>query len=120
LSQERVDKTIIQNIIDKAKQEFDLEYGGIKGAPKFPMESTLDLLIDIRYCRLRWWKSKPPLNNYNDSFLFYILVNIIIFITFLYIFSNKVYFKLKYDWTMKFLLKKLDNGGVNDILLLKI
>ncbi|WP_051428169.1 MULTISPECIES: thioredoxin domain-containing protein [unclassified Lebetimonas] len=47
LPKENVDKSIIENIIKKAKNEFDLEYGGVKGAPKFPMESSLDLLIDV-------------------------------------------------------------------------
>jgi len=44
---EKIDDNIADKIIQKANEEFDMEYGGFKGAPKFPMESTLDLLFDI-------------------------------------------------------------------------
>ena len=44
---EKIDKSVIKNIIKEVKDEFDFKYGGIKGAPKFPLESTLDLLIDV-------------------------------------------------------------------------
>ena len=44
---EKIDDNITDKIIQKANEEFDMEYGGFKGAPKFPMESTLDLLFDI-------------------------------------------------------------------------
>jgi uncharacterized protein YyaL (SSP411 family) len=43
---EKIDNNILDTVIEKAKSEFDSKYGGFKGAPKFPMESTLDLLID--------------------------------------------------------------------------
>ncbi|WP_457564944.1 thioredoxin domain-containing protein [Caminibacter sp.] len=44
---EKVNENIIQETINEAKEVFDLSKGGTKGAPKFPMEYTLDLLIDI-------------------------------------------------------------------------
>ena len=44
---EKLDKSIIENIIKQIAKEFDFQYGGIKGAPKFPLESTLDLMIDV-------------------------------------------------------------------------
>ena len=44
---EKIDKSVIENIIKQVKEEFDFKYGGTKGAPKFPLESTLDLLIDV-------------------------------------------------------------------------
>jgi len=44
---EKIDKSVIENIIKQVKEEFDFKYGGVKGAPKFPLESTLDLLIDV-------------------------------------------------------------------------
>jgi len=44
---EKIDDNIIDKIIQKANEEFDMIYGGFKGAPKFPMESTLDLLFDV-------------------------------------------------------------------------
>jgi uncharacterized protein YyaL (SSP411 family) len=47
LPAEKIDKSLIEKIINEAKNEFDFKNGGIKGAPKFPMESTLDLLIDV-------------------------------------------------------------------------
>ena len=47
LPQEKIDKRIVENIIKEVKEEFDFEYGGTKGAPKFPLESTLDLMIDV-------------------------------------------------------------------------
>ncbi|WP_051440277.1 thioredoxin domain-containing protein [Lebetimonas sp. JS138] len=47
MPKENADKSLIEKIIKQVKNEFDLEYGGIKGAPKFPMESTLDLLVDV-------------------------------------------------------------------------
>ena len=46
LPKEKVDKSIITQIIKQVESEFDFEYGGTKGAPKFPLESTLDLMID--------------------------------------------------------------------------
>ena len=44
---EKIDKRVIKNIIKQVKEEFDFKYGGSRGAPKFPLESTLDLLIDV-------------------------------------------------------------------------
>ncbi len=44
---EKIDENIIQKIIKEAKENYDMEFGGMKGAPKFPMEYSLDLLIDI-------------------------------------------------------------------------
>ncbi len=44
---EKIDKSVIKNIIKQVNEEFDFINGGVKGAPKFPMESTLDLLIDV-------------------------------------------------------------------------
>ena len=44
---ERIDSDLIDKIVTQAKEMYDLQYGGTKGAPKFPMEYTLDLLIDI-------------------------------------------------------------------------
>jgi len=43
---EKIDNNILNKIIEKVKSEFDKKYGGFKGAPKFPMESSLDLLIN--------------------------------------------------------------------------
>jgi uncharacterized protein YyaL (SSP411 family) len=43
---EKIDDDILKKVIEKALNEFDTKFGGFKGAPKFPMESTLDLLID--------------------------------------------------------------------------
>ena len=47
LPKEKVDKSILEKIINQVKEDFDFEYGGTKGAPKFPLESTLDLMIDV-------------------------------------------------------------------------
>jgi len=47
LPKEKIDKSVLNRVIELVAQEFDFEYGGMKGAPKFPMESTLDLLIDV-------------------------------------------------------------------------
>ena len=44
---EKIDKNILKNIIKQVNEEFDFINGGIKGAPKFPMEATLNLLIDV-------------------------------------------------------------------------
>ena len=44
---EKIDKSILKNIIKQVNEEFDFINGGIKGAPKFPMEATFDLLIDV-------------------------------------------------------------------------
>jgi len=46
LPKEKIDKSVLENVINEAVNDFDFEYGGTKGAPKFPLESTLDLLID--------------------------------------------------------------------------
>ena len=43
---EKISNDILDKVLNKAKNEFDNKFGGFKGAPKFPMESTLDLLID--------------------------------------------------------------------------
>jgi len=42
-----ISDNITEKIQTEALNAFDFKYGGMKGAPKFPMESTLDLLIDI-------------------------------------------------------------------------
>ncbi len=47
LPKEKIDKSVLEKIINQVKEEFDFTYGGTKGAPKFPLESTLDLLIDV-------------------------------------------------------------------------
>jgi len=44
---EKIDDNIVDKIIEMANKEFDNQYGGFKGSPKFPMESTLDLLFDV-------------------------------------------------------------------------
>jgi len=44
---EKIDDDIVDKIIEMANKEFDNQYGGFKGSPKFPMESTLDLLFDV-------------------------------------------------------------------------
>ena len=43
----KISDDILDKLISEALKSFDMKYGGFKGAPKFPMESTLDLLIDI-------------------------------------------------------------------------
>jgi len=47
LPKEKIDKNIIEKIKKEAIAEIDSINGGFKGAPKFPMESSLDLLIDV-------------------------------------------------------------------------
>ncbi|QCI27690.1 thioredoxin domain-containing protein [Caminibacter pacificus] len=47
VKKEDINKLIIAKILKQIDEEFDFTYGGIKGAPKFPMESTLDLMIDV-------------------------------------------------------------------------
>jgi len=43
----RLDESIIDRVIDQAKQLFDTEHGGFNKAPKFPQVSTLSLLLDL-------------------------------------------------------------------------
>ncbi|GAB6074504.1 thioredoxin domain-containing protein [Nautilia lithotrophica] len=38
---------ILEKVISETLKSFDMKYGGMKGSPKFPMESALDLLIDV-------------------------------------------------------------------------
>jgi len=47
LPKEKIDENIIEKIKTAAINDIDMVNGGFKGAPKFPMESSLDLLIDI-------------------------------------------------------------------------
>ncbi|WP_456488485.1 thioredoxin domain-containing protein [Caminibacter pacificus] len=47
VKKEDINKLIIAKILKQIDEEFDFTYGGTKGAPKFPMESTLDLMIDV-------------------------------------------------------------------------
>ena len=47
LPKEKISGDILEKIINQAKENFDLKYGGFSGAPKFPQESSLDLLIDV-------------------------------------------------------------------------
>ncbi len=47
VKKEEITQDVVDRVINDALNDFDLKYGGIKGAPKFPMESMLDLLIDI-------------------------------------------------------------------------
>ena len=43
----KLDTSIINRVLDQAKQLFDSEHGGFNKAPKFPQASTLDLLLDL-------------------------------------------------------------------------
>jgi uncharacterized protein YyaL (SSP411 family) len=43
----KLDESIIERVIDQAKQLFDTQEGGFNKAPKFPQSSTLNLLLDI-------------------------------------------------------------------------
>ncbi|ACM92867.1 thymidylate kinase [Nautilia profundicola AmH] len=43
----KISDDILEKVISEALKSFDMKYGGMKGAPKFPMESSLDLLIDV-------------------------------------------------------------------------
>ena len=58
-----IDDKIIDKIINEAINSFDMKYGGMKGAPKFPMESSLNLLIDIYY----FTKNEEILNILNTT-----------------------------------------------------
>jgi len=54
----RLDETIINRVIEQAKQLFDNQDGGFNKAPKFPQASTLSLLIDLYALT----DNKEPLN----------------------------------------------------------
>jgi len=54
----RLDESIINRVIEQAKQLFDNQDGGFNKAPKFPQVSTLSLLIDL----YRLTDNKEPLN----------------------------------------------------------
>ena len=43
---EKIDKSILKTIISELQENQDLKNGGLKGAPKFPQEALLNLLID--------------------------------------------------------------------------
>ena len=43
----KLDLSIINRVLDQAKQLFDSKEGGFNKAPKFPQASTLDLLLDL-------------------------------------------------------------------------
>ena len=43
----KLDESIINRVIDQAKQLFDNTHGGFNKAPKFPQASTLSLLLDV-------------------------------------------------------------------------
>jgi len=43
----RLDESIVNRVIEQAKQLFDNQDGGFNKAPKFPQASTLSLLIDL-------------------------------------------------------------------------
>jgi len=43
----KLDESIINRVIDQAKQLLDNTYGGFNKAPKFPQASTLSLLLDV-------------------------------------------------------------------------
>jgi len=43
----KLDESIINRVLEQAKQLFDTEHGGFNKAPKFPQSSTLDLLLDL-------------------------------------------------------------------------
>jgi len=61
---EEISNDILDKVLNKAKNEFDTKFGGFKGNPKFPMESTLDLLIDSYLIS----KNKELLNNLEFTF----------------------------------------------------
>ncbi len=44
---EEISENVLQKIKEQALAEIDMKEGGFKGAPKFPMESAFDLLIDV-------------------------------------------------------------------------
>ncbi len=54
----RLDNSIINRVIEQAKQLFDNQNGGFNKAPKFPQASTLSLLIDL----YQLTGEKEPLN----------------------------------------------------------
>jgi len=43
----KLDRSIINRVLEQSKQLFDSEHGGFNKAPKFPQASTLDLLLDL-------------------------------------------------------------------------
>jgi uncharacterized protein YyaL (SSP411 family) len=54
----RLDESIVNRVIEQAKQLFDNQDGGFNKAPKFPQASTLSLLIDL----YQLTDNKEPLN----------------------------------------------------------
>ena len=47
LEKRKISSDVMDKIITQTKENIDFTYGGTKGAPKFPMESMFDLLIDV-------------------------------------------------------------------------
>ncbi len=54
----RLDESIVNRVIEQAKQLFDNQDGGFNKAPKFPQASTLSLLMDL----YQLTDNKEPLN----------------------------------------------------------